>query len=90
MEMGLRKEQAGFRHNRSCIDQISTLRVIIEQSVEFQSPLYMLFVDYQRAFDSLNRARIWDELKVRGLPSKFTNIIGEGYENFGCRVLHEG
>jgi len=56
MEMGLRKEQTGFRHNRSCINQINTLRVIIEQSVEFQSPLYMLFVDYQRAFDSLNRA----------------------------------
>ena len=46
LEMGLRKEQAGFRHNRSCVDQIYTLRVIIEQSVEFQSPLYMLFVDY--------------------------------------------
>jgi len=90
MEMGLRKEQAGFCHNRSCIDQINALRVIIEQSVEFQSPLYMLFVDYQRDFDSLNRAWIWDELKVRGLPSKFTNIIKEGYEDFSCRVLREG
>ena len=71
--MGLRKEQEGFRHNRSRVDQINTLRVIIEQSVEFQSPLYMLFVDYQRAFESLSRTWIWDELKVRGLPSKFIN-----------------
>jgi hypothetical protein len=31
LEMGLRKEQAGFRKNRSCTDQINTLRVIIEQ-----------------------------------------------------------
>jgi len=68
LEMGPRKEQAGFRHSRSCIDQLSTLRVIIEHSVEFQSPLYMLFVDYQRAFESLSRAWIWDEIKVRGLP----------------------
>jgi len=90
LEMGLRKEQAGFHHNRSCIDQISTLRVIIEQSIEFQSPLYMLFVDYQRAFDSLSGAWIWDEIKVRGLPRKFINIIKEGYEDFSCRVLHEG
>jgi hypothetical protein len=30
------------------------------------------------------------ELKARGLPSKFINIIKEGYENFCCRVLHEG
>ena len=90
LERGLRREQAGFRHNRSCIDQINTLRVIIEQSLEFQSPFYMLFVDYQRAFDSLNRAWIWEELKVRGLPSKFINIIKEGYEDFLCRVIHEG
>ena len=40
LEMSLQKEQAGFHHNRSCIDQINTLRVIIEQSVEFRSPLY--------------------------------------------------
>jgi hypothetical protein len=50
----------------------------------------MLFVDYQRAFDSLNGAWIWEELKVRGLPSKFINIIKEGYEDFRCRVIHEG
>ena len=86
----LRKEQAGFCHNRSCFDQINTLRVIIEQSLEFQSPLYMLFVHYQRAFDSLNRAWIWEELKVRGLNSKFINIIKEGYKDFCCRVIHEG
>jgi hypothetical protein len=90
LEKGLWKEQAGFHYNRSCIDQISILRVIIEQSLEFQSPLYMLFVDYQRAFDSLNRAWIWDELRVRGLPSKFVNIIRDGSEDFCCRVLHEG
>jgi hypothetical protein len=78
LEKGLRKEQAGFCHNRSCIDHINTLRVIIEQSLEFQSPLYMLFVVYERPFDSLSRVWIWDELRVRGLPSKFINIIREG------------
>jgi hypothetical protein len=64
--------------------------MIIEQSVEFQSPLYRLFEDYQRAFDSLSRTWIWDKVKVRGLPSKFINIIKEGYEDFSCRVQHEG
>jgi hypothetical protein len=63
--------------------------VIKEQSLELQSPLYLLFVDYQRAFDPLNRAWISVELMVRGLPSKFINIIREGYEDFCCRVLQE-
>jgi hypothetical protein len=90
LEAGLWKEQAGFCHNRSYIDQLNTLRVIIEQSLEFQSPLYMMFVDYQRAFDSLSRAWTWDELRVRGLPSKFMYIIKEGYKDYCCKILHEG
>jgi hypothetical protein len=45
-------------------------------------------VDYQRPFYSLNKAWIWEELRVRGLPSKFINIIRNGYEDFCCRVLH--
>jgi hypothetical protein len=90
LEKGFPKEQAGFRHSRSCIDQISTLRIIIEQFFEFQSPLYLLFVDHQIAFDSLNRAWIGEELSVRGHPGKFINLIREGCEDFCCRVLHEG
>jgi hypothetical protein len=50
----------------------------------------MLFVDYQTAFNSLNRTWVWEELEVRGLPSKFINVIKEGYEDFHCRVIHEG
>jgi len=30
----LRDKQAGFRRERSCTDQIATLRIIIEQSLE--------------------------------------------------------
>jgi hypothetical protein len=39
----LRPEQAGFRHNRSCTDQVNTTRIIIEQSAEWRSLLYTLF-----------------------------------------------
>ena len=47
----LREEQAGFRQDRSCTDQIATLRIIVEQSIEF--------VDYEKAFDSLDRDTLW-------------------------------
>jgi hypothetical protein len=48
LETGIQKEQAGFRPKWSCTDQINTLRIIIEQSSEFQSPLYLVFVDYRK------------------------------------------
>ena len=37
----LRDQQAGFRAGRSCADQIATLRIILEQSLEWNSPLYI-------------------------------------------------
>ena len=49
LDVTLREEQAGVRHDRSCTDHIATLRIIIEQSLEWQSPLYSVFVDFQKA-----------------------------------------
>ena len=86
----LREEQAGFRKGRSCIDQIATLRIIIEQSIEWQSPLYATFVDFEKAYDSINRETIWSIMRHYGIPNKITNIIRNLYENFTCQVVHNG
>ncbi|XP_070493805.1 uncharacterized protein [Chironomus tepperi] len=89
IETRLRKEQAGFRPYRSCIDQISTLRIIVEQSIEWQSALYLVFIDYEKAFDSIDRECIWTELRNLGVPEKLIRLIREAYDGFRCRVLHE-
>ena len=34
----LRDEQARFRKDRSCIDQIAKLRIIVEQTIESSAP----------------------------------------------------
>ena len=70
LEPLLRKEQAGFRPHRSCVDQINTLRIVVEQSIEYRSPLYMIFVDFERAFDSLKHSVIWQTLIEREVPTK--------------------
>jgi len=48
-------EQAGFRRGRSCIEQVFTLRNIIEQSLEHQQDLIINFIDFKKAFDSVYR-----------------------------------
>ena len=48
----LRREQASFRKGRNRTKQIFVLRNIIEQVVEWNSSLYLCFVDYEKAFDS--------------------------------------
>lgn len=51
----LRSNQAEFRANKSCVDEISTLRVIIDQSFEWQSTFYATFIDFQKGFYSIER-----------------------------------
>jgi hypothetical protein len=46
----LKKEQARFRKNRSCVDLINTLRIIIEQSNEWDERLYLASIDFEKAF----------------------------------------
>ena len=84
----LREEQAGFRAGRSCTDQIATLRIIVEQSIEWQSSLYINFIDFEKAFDSISREVFWKLLRHYGMPDKMVTIIGVLYEGFSAQVVH--
>ena len=86
----LRDEQAGFRKDKSCTDQIATLRIIVEQSIEWNSSLYMTFIDYEKAFDSLDRNILWSLMRHYGIPEKFVRIIQKTYNDSVCKVVHSG
>ena len=60
----LREEQAGFRKGRSCSEQIFTLRTMIAQSLEHQTPLIINFIDFKKAFDSIHRESLWKIWKL--------------------------
>ena len=90
VDQTLREQQAGFRQDRSCTDQIATLRIIVEQSIEWNSSLYINFVDYEKAFDSVDRETLWKVLRHYGVPKKLVNMIKNSYEGMSCRVIHEG
>ncbi|KAK2167820.1 hypothetical protein NP493_1256g00007 [Ridgeia piscesae] len=86
----LRDHQAGFRKDRSCTDQIAILRIIVEQCMEWDSSLYINFVDYEKAFDSLDRDTLWKLLQHYGIPNKLISLIRNSYEDMACRVIHAG
>ena len=90
IDVKLRDHQAGFCKDRSCTDQIATLRIIVEQSMEWDSSLYINFVDYEKAFDSLDRDTLWKLLQHNGIPEKFISLIRNNYKDMVCRVVHTG
>ena len=82
----LRNEQAGYRQGRNTTEQIFVLRNIIEQVIERNSNLYICFVDFEKAFDSVHR-ETWKLLKIYGIPDKLVNMIKAMYRNSKCAVI---
>ena len=75
LEQLLSDKQYGFRKNRSCVDQIYTLRTIIHNCLEYHIPLYINYVYFKAAFDSINREYIWKAFEHYGLPGKYIRIF---------------
>ena len=55
----LRESQCGFRTGHGCVDQIITLRILAEKAREFNTSLYLAFVDLKKAYDLVNRKALW-------------------------------
>ena len=91
LEEILRSNQAGFRHGRSCAEQIFVVKQLFERCKEFNShPIYACFVDYKAAFDSVDRTILWETLESYGIPTKYINLIKEGYNGFTSSVMVDG
>ena len=58
VEYKIGEYQAGFRQNRSMIDNIFIIRQIYEKCHEYNIELHNVFVDFMHAFDSVNRSLI--------------------------------
>ena len=68
INMIMRENQCGFRPGRGCQDQIFALRQIIEKSREFAQRLYICFIDFKQAYDSVWREGLWEVLRRYGIP----------------------
>ena len=73
----LRDERAGFRQERSCPDQIATLRIIMEQTIEWQTSFYLTFIDFEKAFNSIDHQILWSIVRHYGIPEKIIAIISK-------------
>jgi sorting nexin-29 len=75
----LSEEQAGFRASRSTIDQIFTLRQLSEKYSDFSRDLFVCYVDFRKAFDSIWRKGLWKVLRSMGYPEKIVRLLEKLY-----------
>jgi len=86
----LSEAQAGFRANRSTIDQIFALRQMAEKYEEFGKELYVCYIDFRKAFDSVWRKGLWKVMRHYGYPEKIVRILENAYKDTFSAVRVDG
>jgi len=71
--------------NRGTIDNIHTLRQIIEKAYKIQMDI--LFVDFKQAFDTIYRNKMINILQLQGISSKLIRRISTTLEDTGTKVV---
>lgn len=69
--------------NRSTMDQIGAMRLLIEKIREFRANHQMIatFVDLKAAFDSIDRQCLWLVLQTTGVPQKVIRLFLKLYDS---------
>ncbi|VDL78272.1 unnamed protein product [Nippostrongylus brasiliensis] len=79
-------EQARFHKNFSCMDQIQTVTWLIEKSCEYHIPLVLFFVDYRKAFDSMEINAVLNALVHAGVPPPYVQLLDECFSNTSTTI----
>jgi sorting nexin-29 len=77
----LGEEQNGFRRGCSCSDSYFSLNLIIEKHREFNIETHLAFIDFEKAFDNVNRNTLLDILAADILPDQIIHAIYNIYSN---------
>ena len=72
-------EQAGFRQNYSTTDHLFTLYGIIDILLAKKKRLYCAFLDYEKAFDKVDRTLLWQKLIEQNIDGKILRVIKNMY-----------
>ena len=85
--------QAGFRKGRGTRDQIANIRWNIEKAREFQKSICFCFIDYAKAFDYVDRNKLWKILQEVGIPdhlSRSRSTVRTGHGITDCLQIRKG
>ena len=79
IEYDISEEQYGFMKERGTRDAIFNLMVLCERAIDIQRKVYIIFLDYEKAFDRVNHNKLMECLQRCGIDGKDYNIIQNIY-----------
>lgn len=83
--------QAGFRRNFSTMDHIFTLVSLIKHRMQTnKGKVYAAFIDYHKAYDFVDRERVWDRLRTLNVSTKLILMLRSMYNSVKACVRWNG
>ena len=83
----LSESQAGFRKDRSTVEQVLNLRLICEKHRNHQSKVYHNFIDFKKAFDRIWHQGLWHTMKKYKIGKGMINLVQQLYEHAKTTVM---
>ena len=84
----LAEEQGGFRRGKGCGDQTVTLTLLGETIYDVKKDKKELklaaFIDFRKAYDRVDRSKLWDCLEGAGLKGRLVNFLRAVYYGSKC------
>ena len=82
----LPEKQCDFRLQRSTIDMMLVARLLQEQARKKDTPLFVCFIDLTKAYDSVERTRLWTVLAHVRVPSRMLGAIRRVHDGVRARA----
>ena len=73
------REQAGLRKGFSTMDHLQVLTQLIEKTNEYKVPMCLTFIDYEKAFDSVEHLRIISAVRNHGVSEAYIDLLTNTY-----------
>ena len=83
----LNDAQAGFRKGRSTVDHMFTLYAATKKHLLKNTKLYVAFIDFKKAYDTVNRDILWMVLYRSGVRGKMFRMIRGIYATVQACVM---
>lgn len=80
--------QFGFKPGFGTTDAIFALHSIVAKYLNTRGRLYSCFIDYKKAFDSVDHYKLWRRMIKSGISGKLLQVIQSMYRHIRLAIKH--
>ena len=81
LDKHLQTTQYGFRKDKSPADAIHLVRRVVEYGESAQNQLHLLFLDWEKALDKVDRTQLFKSMERMRVDTKLVNLVKTLYRD---------